>query len=230
MRVSGCISVCVCAYVCLSVYICVCVCVCVLCVCACYIGHTIIRLFLRKLAKRANICASFSLPFLPHLPLLPEHSSVASGAYAFFITYTYTCWILLRLHSLPTTHPTPFHSPLSTRISEFVSMSGASCVVQNMRIRCRLPCIHQHVMRRQQLPLATAPLTPAPPCCLCLASVLARLQQVPIKMLSIFALLTFQRNNGGYEGGAANAQINAADTPASPLPLLPTPSVGTRIN
>lgn len=67
--------VCACAWVCICV--CVHMCVRVLCVCACCIGHTIIRLFLRKLAKRANICASFSPPssltslFYPGVAQLP---------------------------------------------------------------------------------------------------------------------------------------------------------------
>lgn len=186
-------------------FIYMCVCACVLCVYACYIGHTIIRLFLRKLAKRANICACFSLPFFPQVPLLHEHSSVASSAYAFFITYTYTCWIPLRLHSLPTT---PAHHSLS--FPSFYTYLWiciyVGCVVCCAKHENPLP-LTMHPSARHaaataatfHMPLATAPLTAPPPCWLCLASVLARLQQVPIKMLSIFALLTFQRNNGRWE-------------------------------
>lgn len=125
-------------------------CVRVLCVCACCIGHTIIRLFLRKLAKRANICASFSPPSSLTSLFYP---GVAQCQRRLCIFHNIHVHVLNTL--APPYSPTLLRSLLSTRISEFVSMSGASCVVQNMRIRCRLPCIHQHVMRRQQLPLST---------------------------------------------------------------------------
>lgn len=160
MRVSGYMSLCVCAWAWVCVCLSVCVCACTVCMCVLYWPYNNQTVF-TKIGKTRKYLRLLLSSFFPHFPLLPRSSSVASGAYAFFITYTYTCWIPLR----PLTPPTLLRSPLSTRISEFVSMSGASCVVQNMRIRCRLPCIHQHVMRRQQLPLSTChlPLLQRPP-------------------------------------------------------------------
>lgn len=121
------------------------------CVCACCIANTIIRLFLRKLAKRANI---FALPARAWLS--------CQGRLCIFHNVHEHVLDTLQHSRLPAAPPLYHDIPLLLHVSEFVSMyvsgvRGALCVVQNMRLRGRFPCIHQHVMRRQQLPLSTCP-------------------------------------------------------------------------
>lgn len=113
MRVSGYMSVCVCVPVLEGVYVClsVCVCACTVCVCVLYWPYNNQTVF-TKIGKTRKYLRLLLSSFFPHFPLLPRSSSVASGAYAFFITYTYTCWIPLR----PLTPPLSF-VPLFLHVS-----------------------------------------------------------------------------------------------------------------